>query len=148
VEPLIRSLGPRIYLDANVVVYVVEGFAAYETLIRAILRALDDQEIIAVTSELTVAEVLVKPKQDKNAPLQEAYLRFLEPSGVLELVPVSQAVLVASAEIRATSPLKLPDAIHVATAQQAGCDTFLTNDRSLQSWTAPPAKLVSSLVIS
>jgi len=148
VEPLIRALGPRIYVDANIVVYSVEGFAAYETLIKALLRALDNQEVAVVTSELTLAEVLVKPKQDKNAALQEAYLRFLEPSAVLELVPVTQPVLVASAEIRATSHLKLPDAIHVATAQQAGCDTFLTNDRSLQSWTAPPAKLISSLMSS
>jgi len=29
--------------------------------------------------------------------------------------------------------LKLPDAIHFATARMSGCQTFLTNDKQLQS---------------
>ena len=35
---------------------------------------------------------------------------------------------VDAGRITATTTLKLPDAIHLATAQSAGCDTLVTND--------------------
>lgn len=44
------------------------------------------------------------------------------------MAPVSRDVLLAAARLRAEIGLKLPDAIHVATAQLTGCDQFLTND--------------------
>jgi len=44
------------------------------------------------------------------------------------MAPVSRDVLIAAARLRAETGLKLPDAIHAATAQFTGCDQFLTND--------------------
>jgi predicted nucleic acid-binding protein len=45
---------------------------------------------------------------------------------------VSAAILERSAAIRCNSMTSLPDAIHLATAELAGCKYVLTEDRQLQ----------------
>ncbi|CUS34801.1 Ribonuclease VapC (fragment) [Candidatus Nitrospira nitrosa] len=93
-----------------------------------LFEALDHGKLTAVTSELTLAEVLVKPLLDHHTERQAAYLHALQPSTSLQIVPVSRDILIAAAHLRANAHLKLPDAIHAATAQQTSCDQFLTND--------------------
>jgi len=145
VEQLIRSLGNLVYLDANIVVYAVEGYPALREQVCALLEAMDKRMLSAVTSELTLAEVLVKPMIDGNTPVERAYRTFLEPSGALRLLPVSQAVLIEAARLRARTGLKLPDAIHMATAAGAGCTSFLTNDRGLCASDRVPVRLLQQL---
>lgn len=103
---LTEQLGTSVYLDTNIIVYAVEGHEAHAAPIKSMPQALTEGEIIAVTSELTVAEVLVKPKRDGNAKLEEAYRRFLLPTESLRNSAVSREVLEAAAGIRATSALK------------------------------------------
>ena len=125
---LTEQLGTRVYLDTNIIVYAVEGYETSASPIKSLLQGLTSGKIIAVTSELTVAEVLVKPKRDGNAKLEEAYVRFLVPTKSLRNSVVSREIIEAAAGIRATSALRLPDAIHWATAMVEHCDSFLTND--------------------
>ena len=75
--------GSKIYLDSNIIIYAVEGFSEYAARVQALLEAMDSGEITTVTSELTLAEVLVKPKQDQNQALEGAYRRFLDPTPLL-----------------------------------------------------------------
>jgi predicted nucleic acid-binding protein len=49
------------------------------------------------------------------------------------MVPVSRDILVAAARLRAETNMKLPDAIHIATAQITGCSYLLTNDSHLRA---------------
>ena len=130
---LTGQLGTSVYLDTNIIIYAVEGYETHAAPIKSLLQGLTEGEIIAVTSELTVAEVLVKPKRDGNAKLEEAYRRFLLPTESLRNSAVSREILEAAAGIRATSSLKLPDAIHWATATIEHCDSFLTNDGGFKS---------------
>lgn len=60
-----RIQGKRIYLDTNVFVYVFEGFDPYISLLRPVIERIDRGELHSVTSELTLAEILVKPLQEK-----------------------------------------------------------------------------------
>ena len=99
-----------------------------------------------MTSELTVAEVLVKPKRDGNARLEDAYHRFLLPTESLRNSAVSREILEAAAGIRATSALKLPDAIHWATATIEHCDSFLTNDDGFKSMAGVRIVMLSDLL--
>ncbi|HEX5647226.1 MAG TPA: PIN domain-containing protein [Nitrospira sp.] len=122
------TLAGRIYLDTNIFIYALEGYPVFRAVLTTLFTALDRGELMAVTSELTLAEVLVKPLLDRHAERQAAYLQALQPSPSLQLVPVSREVLIAAARLRADANLKLPDAIHAATAQLTGCDQFLTND--------------------
>lgn len=111
--------------------------------IQALLQALDDAQIVAVTSELTLAEALIKPLKDQNQPEQQAYREFLTSTSVLQVVPISKEILEEAARLRATTKLKLPDAIHLATATLNGCDCFLTNDDSFKSITTANIKILS-----
>lgn len=87
---LTEQLGTTVYLDTNIIIYAVEGYETYAAPIKSLLKALTDGEITAVTSELTVAEVLVKPKRDGNVKLEEAYLRFLRPTRSLRNSAISR----------------------------------------------------------
>lgn len=137
------ELGAKVYLDTNIVIYAIEGFADLANQIQALLQALDDAEIIAVTSELSLAEALIKPLKDQNQAEQQAYKKFLTPTSVLQVVPISKEILEEAARLRATTKLKLPDAIHLATATLNGCDCFLTNDASFKSITTANIKILS-----
>lgn len=139
---LTSLLGDRVYLDANIVVYAVEGFAPHAKAIKALLRAVDDGELTVATSDLTLAEVLIKPFRDANAALEAAYRQFLAPSSVLQVAPVSRSVLIDAARLRSATGLKLPDAIHAATASSLGCDSLLTNDHSFGTLGTPRVVLL------
>lgn len=139
------ELGKKVYLDTNIIIYAVEGFADLADHIQALLTALDEAEIVAVTSELTLAEVLVKPLKDQNQNVQQAYRTFLTPTTALQTVPISRNILEEAARLRATNRLKLPDAIHLATAYLNGCDSFLTNDDLFKSVNAANIKILSEI---
>ncbi|MEW6210803.1 MAG: type II toxin-antitoxin system VapC family toxin [Acidobacteriota bacterium] len=139
------ALGRRVYLDINIIIYAIEGFADYADKIKALLEALDAAEIIAVTSELTLAEVLVKPLKDGNLTIGQVYKDFLSPTPVFDVAPVSREVLESAAECRASVGLKLPDAIHWATFQSRSCDSFLTNDESFRSLQTSGVKILSEI---
>ena len=111
----------------------------------ALLQALDDGEIVAVTSELTLAEVLVKPIKDANLPVQQAYHAFLTPTPALQVIPLDKGILLEAAQLRATTKLKLPDAMHLATANLCGCDSFLTNDDAFKSVATANVKILSQI---
>ena len=97
------------------------------------LRLLDEGKVKALTSELTLAECLVKPFADRNAVAVSAYLEFLDGRQNFPVIPVSREILLAAARLRGKKNVKLPDAIHLATAGAFGCTVFLSNDRRLRS---------------
>ncbi len=47
---LIDELGPLVYLNANIVIYALEGHPQYESVIRGLLEAMDRGRITAATS--------------------------------------------------------------------------------------------------
>jgi len=124
--------GDRIYLDANVWIYAVESYPVFIREITALLQSIDQGNQVAITSELSLAEVLVKPLQEQNQARQEAYKRAIVNRKNVFVVPVLRELLVDAAQVRVDTGLKLPDAIHVATALRSQCTTFLTNDIRLK----------------
>jgi predicted nucleic acid-binding protein len=145
---LSSTIGKRVYCDANIFIYTLEGYAAYADLLQALLQAMDSHELIVVTSELTIAEVLVKPLRDGDKALEQKYRRFLTPSTALELWPLTRVILERAAETRAHSRMKLPDALHWTTALQAGCDSFLTNDNGFKAPPGLTTHLLSDLMLT
>jgi len=123
--------GERVYLDTNIFIYAIEGYADFIDELNQLFSQIDAGNLRAFTSELTLAEVLVRPLMDGNLEIQSVYQQALQSSEVLEVVAVSRDVLIESASLRAIANLRLPDAIHGATAILSGCKTFLTNDRRL-----------------
>ena len=85
-----------------------------------------------MTSELTLAELLVKPLQLGRTDIADLYADLVRDSEHLSVMPIGRTILVDAARYRADLGVKLPDTIHVATAMAAGCDALLSNDRNLK----------------
>lgn len=129
-----RITGGRIYLDTNIVIYALEGYREFAPALVSLFQAIDENKIKAVTSELTLAESLVKPLMIGNRVIENVYLDMLQTSASFQVVAISRQILIEAARLRAKSRLlSLPDAIHFATAQLNECQTFLTNDKRLRS---------------
>jgi predicted nucleic acid-binding protein len=86
-----------------------------------------------VTRELTLAEALVKSLEVGSQDIADLYAELIESSGRLLVVPIDRSILMDAALYRAPLGIKLPDAIHVATAVTAGCEIFLSNDRKIKT---------------
>ncbi len=137
-----------IYLDTNVFIYLLEMYPKFVPVLTDLFSFIDSGHLPAVTSELTLAETLVKPMMDNNLGLQNIYQTILKTSDILQVVPVSRQVLLEAAKLRATSRLKLPDAIHLATALTNHCQALITNDSLLKNFTDIRIVLLSDFVIN
>jgi predicted nucleic acid-binding protein len=120
-----------VYLDSNIFIYAVQKSDHWVKPAEALLKAIDEQKVRAVASELVLAEVLSKPFALGNTRHIEQYQRLLSTGSGLSMVSVSREVLVLAAQLRGEMGLKLFDAIHLATARFAKCDYFLTQDERL-----------------
>ena len=132
--------GPQVYLDTNIFIYAVEGFDRFEEEINLLFSAVEQGEIEAITSELTLAEALVKPFKEGKERYQQIYREALQDRASFHLMSVTRPLLVESARLRASTGLRLPDAIHLATAREAGCSTLVTNDDDFEG--APEMNVV------
>jgi predicted nucleic acid-binding protein len=129
----VNTAQPRVYLDTNVFITAFEHAGARSDHAWWVLEAVEDGEIIGATSEITLAEVLVKPMERGATDLANAYEKMIRPGPNFEILPVSRDVLVAAAGIRARrSSVRLPDAVHIATARALDCAAFVSDDRRLR----------------
>ncbi len=67
-------------------------------------------------------------------------------SNAMKLLEASYAVFDDAARLRAESGLKLPDALHAATALRAGCALFITNDTDFRRIQDLPAIILDDLL--
>ena len=63
--------GSRIYLDANIFIYALEGYPEFLKILTELFEMIDKGNIQACSSDLTLAETLVKPMMDNNIKLQK-----------------------------------------------------------------------------
>jgi predicted nucleic acid-binding protein len=108
-------------------IYTVEKHPVYGPLLQPLWQAAQSRSIEVVSSELVLLETMIGPFKSGDSALEKAYEQALLGTD-LRLLPITQAILREAARLRATTRLKTPDALHTATAQQAGCALFVTND--------------------
>jgi predicted nucleic acid-binding protein len=121
---------PLVYLDANILIYGLEADDALGEWARCWLLQIQKRQIVAVTSEMTFGEALPRPLAEGEMTIANAYRALLHSDGFL-LSPVTRPIILAAAELRARRRLRLPDAIHVATAMAEQCAAFLSNDSAV-----------------
>jgi predicted nucleic acid-binding protein len=130
------SNGGPIYLDANVFIDFVEGEGTISAPIDSLMQSLRQRPGSAITSELTLAEVLAPSKGRGRPPhVKRLDLNLLVWARLIDLHAISRSVLYETAKLRATkatSRMKLLDAIHLATAVLSGCRFFVTRDRDIR----------------
>lgn len=84
-----------------------------------------------ITSAVTLLEVLVIPLRSNNVALAAQYETLLTRSRGIRLIDVTRAQLRSAAQLRASAGLRTPDALQLSAVLEAGCRTFVTNDRRL-----------------
>lgn len=85
--------------------------------------------------DLSRAECLVGPFKSGDTGLEVRYRAFFGDPDV-RVLPITVAVYERAARIRATyAAIKLPDALHLATAIENGCGAFVTGDAKLSQCT-------------
>jgi predicted nucleic acid-binding protein len=128
---------PFVYVDTNPIAYALEGPERLASALKDLFAIFRSKPGIAVTSELTLAEVLPK----KRIP-DRLFFDLLIWSKIFDPRPVTREVLIGTAPCRRIAATKLPDgrlsipklpdSIHVVTAVQAGCQAFLSSDHRIK----------------
>lgn len=85
-------------------------------------------DAVLCVSPLVRMEVLIKPLRESSALLVADYEEFLAAQNWLR---INDSSFEQALQMRVRHGLKTPDALHLATAQQHGCDEFWTNDDRL-----------------
>ncbi|HEY2840280.1 MAG TPA: PIN domain-containing protein [Pirellulales bacterium] len=130
-EWLTSLRGAVVAIDTAPFIYFVERHAAYMPIVKPLFLAIDGGEFTAVTSMLSILEVLVKPIRGNNLELVDQYRDILLNARHIRALPMSHQVAEEAARLRAQFNLKTPDAIQVATAVHANASHFITNDASI-----------------
>ncbi len=125
-------------LDSSIFIYLIEEHAEYLPAVEPVFSAISAGILTAVTSSLTLLEVLVQPLRANLPALAEKYEKILTQSSGVRMIPLDVPILRAAAQLRAVTAMKTPDAIQLASALAAGCTAFLTNDRRIPSVSGLP----------
>ncbi|OAA20470.1 PIN domain-containing protein [Kosmotoga sp. DU53] len=119
----------RIGIDTSLFIYFIEENEKYLEFLTSLFKKIDIGSIKAFSSVLTLAEVLVRPFVKGEQYLINEYISILTGCENLSLIPGEKEIAVLAAKIRAKNGLKLPDALHFATAKVYKCELFITNDK-------------------
>jgi predicted nucleic acid-binding protein len=119
-------------LDTAPFIYYVEDVAPYADLLDPVFSLLENHALCAVTSTVTLAEILTKPFSDKNFSLADEIKFTLNSFSSLAVAAIDENVAEAAALIRARYAIRLPDAMQLATAIHGEATLFLTNDKRMK----------------
>jgi predicted nucleic acid-binding protein len=125
--------GVAVGLDTAPVIYFIEAHPQYGPIVLPLFDQRFQQGLNkAVTSVLTLAEVLVKPLTASRADLCQRFRELLTGAPNLQLFDVGVAIAEKAADLRARYGVRLPDACQVAVALAGGASYFITNDKRLR----------------
>jgi predicted nucleic acid-binding protein len=124
----------RIYLDTNIFIAAFEARTELSATLRKLLSGASPlKDARFTTSEMTLAELLVLPFRRNDADQVTLYSTMFASGSWLAVQPVSREIFIRAADVRARTPsLKLPDAVHLATASSSGCTHLLTADTGMK----------------
>lgn len=123
----------QIYLDSNIVIYLIERPPDFGPRPVARMTELRSAGGGIVVSDLTRLECRHHPLGAGDHVTLRQFDAFFDQSAV-RVAPLTTAICDRATEIRAHHRIKTPDALHLAAALEMGCDTFLTNDHRLATF--------------
>ncbi|RJQ29394.1 MAG: PIN domain-containing protein [Peptococcaceae bacterium] len=110
-----------VLIDTNVVIYFLEDSPVFGKASAELFHLIQRGKISGCLSVITAAELLVKPIRAGLEELAENIKFFLDCFPNLQLLEVTKDIALLAARVRASTNLKVPDAILVATATLHGC---------------------------
>lgn len=133
-------------LDTAPMIYFMERNPRYLATLRGFFQGLERGDFRAVTSVVTLIEVLTRPLQLGNKRLADDYRDILFGTAGLLTIPLSRDVAEQAAQLRAAHGLRTPDAVQLATATLEQASFFLTNDARFLKVPDPVCLFLDQLV--
>jgi predicted nucleic acid-binding protein len=118
----------RIALDTSVFIYLLEANTRYIELTDPVFAWLERPEHAAVTSTITMTELLVPAYRSGGDERVNEFYALLATYPNLDWMPPSLEIADIAARIRAAHRLRTPDALQAATAVHARATGLITND--------------------
>ena len=129
-DPLAAFLSrhERVGLDTSVFIYQLDATPGYYELVGPIFRWIEGGGGHAVTSTVTMLELLVQPYRHGDLDRVNRFYASLSTYPHLDWIPHTLAIADQAARLRAMHRLGTPDAIQAATALATEAGGFITND--------------------
>jgi len=122
----------KIGLDTSVFVYALENRERYAPVAMRVLRWVESRHGRAVTSTITMLEILVQPYRVGSMEMVDRFYGLLSTYPHLEWSKPDLEIVDRAARLRAELNFRTPDAIQVATALCRSATGLVTNDKALQ----------------
>jgi predicted nucleic acid-binding protein len=117
---------PLLLIDSAPIIYVLEDHHEFAAVFRPVFEAHAQCLARFAVTTVTLAEVLTGPLADRNEVLAERYRSTMRSWFVVDL---DAEIAESAARLRASSKLKLADAVQAASALAIGADALITHDR-------------------
>jgi uncharacterized protein len=134
----------RIYWDTMLFIYWLEDHPQFASRVGTIRSRMEERQDQLITGAFTFGEVLAGIYRKGSADLARESRLLLE-SVVSEVIPFNLETADHYGRIRGILGLPPSDAIHLASAAQAGTDLFLTNDKKLLGKFVPGIQFIAAL---
>ena len=121
---------PLLLIDSAPIIYVLEDHREFAAVFRPVFEAHAQHLARFAVTTVTLAEVLTGPLADRNEVLVERYRNTMRSWFVVDL---DAEIAESAARLRATSKLKLADAVQAASALAVGADALITHDRDFST---------------
>jgi predicted nucleic acid-binding protein len=121
----------RIAIDSNVLIYVLDGHETFGRSAAAVLDSIDADEVTGSMPTFGEMEVLAGHARGGDAAQFERVADEIRSIG-LQLVPLDSSIAADAAWLRGTGSLRAGDAIHLASARNAGATVIVTNDERIR----------------
>jgi predicted nucleic acid-binding protein len=118
----------RIALDTSIFIYQLEADARYAALSDTVFSWVERPGCAAVTSTVTMTELLVQPYRNHDQEQADEIYALLSTYPHLEWIAPNLEIGDAAARLRALHNLRTPDALQAATAMHALATGMVTND--------------------
>ena len=113
-------------------IYQLEANIRYVALTDLVLSWVEQAGHSAVTSTITMTELLVPPYREGNEHRVDEFYGLLSTYPNLEWIAPDLGIADIAARLRAAHRMRTPDALHAATAIQGQATGFVTNDPIFQ----------------
>jgi predicted nucleic acid-binding protein len=122
-----------LFLDTAPIIYYIEAHPQYGPLVKQAVELFQAGKPKALTSVITITEVLPKPVSSNNEELVKKFKTFLIRESNIRLLGISRSIAERAGRLRGKyGSLRTLDALQLAAAIEGGADAFLTNDVKLK----------------
>ena len=126
------KIGYTVSLDTNIFICALNKKDSRQDKSLKILEQIKKKDINVCISVLLLEEFFIRIYKQKEEQSIPALMDFITMQSEVDILDVNQQLALQAAKLRAEySSLRTPDALHLASAIEAGAKFFITTDKRL-----------------